>query len=180
MEEFFLVRLRRQFEDRDDVEIIRAELPGRIELDEPVDSAVAMNVLEHIEDDVTALRDIATVVRPGGTIVLWVPAYMQLYGDFDRKLGHVRRYTPETIRSAAGRAGLSVRFARPVNLLGGLAWWATVRRGGFDQPNRRLAAAYDAVVVPISRTIERVVRPPFGQSVICVADVPAERERTAP
>ncbi len=138
-EEFFLARLRETYSGRSDVEVIRAELPGALELGEPVESAVAMNVLEHIEDDVAALRDLAAVVSPGGTIVLWVPAYMQLYGDFDRKLGHVRRYTPATLRAVVESAGLGVRLVHPVNLLGGLAWWAAVRRGGVDRPNPRLA-----------------------------------------
>ena len=170
-EEFFLARLRETYAGRSDIEVVRAELPGRLELGEPVESAVAMNVLEHIEDDVGALRDLATVVVPGGTIVLWVPAYMQLYGEFDRKLGHVRRYTPATMRAAAERAGLVVRLVRPVNLLGGLAWWAAVRRSGVDRPNPRLAAVYDTVVVPASRALERLVTPPFGQSLLCVAEV---------
>ena len=130
-----------------------------------------MNVLEHIVDDAQALRDLAAVTKPGGRIVLWVPAYMQLYGDFDRKVGHFRRYTPKTVSAAVERAGLRVRYVRPVNFLGGIAWWIAVRRGGAGKPDPRLVWLYDKVVVPISRTVEKVVKPPFGQSVLCVADV---------
>jgi hypothetical protein len=128
-------------------------------------------VLEHIEDERQALRDLSGVVMPGGRIVLWVPAYMQLYGAFDRKVGHFRRYTPASIGAVAEDAGLRARHVRPVNLLGGIAWWVAVRRGGAGAPNPRLVWLYDNLVVPTSRTIERVVRPPFGQSVLCVADV---------
>jgi hypothetical protein len=133
-----------------------------------------MNVLEHIEDDAQALRDLAGSVVGGGRIVLWVPAYMQLYGEFDRKVGHFRRYTPRTIRTAVEAAGLRVVKVHPVNFLGGIAWWLAVRRGGAGSPNRRLVWLYDNVVVPISRSVERFVRPPFGQSVLCVAEVPAK------
>lgn len=168
-----LQRLRQTYSDRPDVQVAEVTLPGRIDIGEPVESVVAMNVLEHIEDDAQALRDLATIVTPGGRIILWVPAYMQLYGDFDRKVGHFRRYTPATIRGAVERAGLQVRDSRPVNLLGGLAWWIAVRGGGAGRPDRRLVWLYDNIVVPSSRTIERVIRPPFGQSVLCVADVPA-------
>lgn len=170
-EEYFLAHLRDAFGGRQDVEVVEVALPGPVDIGRPVESAVAMNVLEHIEDDVAALRDLAAAVRPGGTVVLWVPAYMRLYGEFDRKLGHVRRYTPTTMRATAERAGLSVRLVRPVNLLGGLAWWAAVRRGGVDRPNPRLAALYDSVLVPASRALERIVTPPFGQSVLCVGQV---------
>ena len=112
------------------------------------------------------------MVAPGGRIVLWVPGYEQLYGDFDRKVGHVRRYTPATLTAAFDRAALRPVEVRPVNLLGGLAWWATVRRGGVGTPNPRLVRAYDRWLVPTTRFVERRVRPPFGQSVLGVAEVP--------
>jgi SAM-dependent methyltransferase len=164
-------RLRQTYAGRPDIQVAAVTLPGSIDIGEPVESVVAMNVLEHIEDDAQALRDLAAVVSPGGRIILWVPAYMQLYGDFDRKVGHFRRYTPDTIRAAVERAGLGVLIARPVNFLGALAWWVAVRRGGAGRPDPRLVWLYDNLVVPTSRTIERLVRPPFGQSVLCVADV---------
>ena len=122
-------------------------------------TALAINVLEHIENDVGALRAMASVVDPGGTVVIWVPGYEQLYGDFDRAVGHVRRYTPGSLREAFERAGLEPVEVRPVNLLGGIAWWLTVRRGGVGAPNPRLVAVYDRVVVPCTRVLERAFTP---------------------
>ena len=58
---------------------------------------------------------------------------------------------------------------KPVNLLGGVAWWLAVRRGGAASPNPRMVAAFDRCVVPVTKALERVVRVPFGQSVLCVA-----------
>ena len=168
-----LGRLRQTYADRPRIEVAEVALPGPVEIGDPVETVVAMNVLEHIEDDSRALRDLAAVLVPGGRIVLWVPAYMQLYGEFDRKVGHFRRYTPTTIRSAVERAGLHPTHVRPVNLLGGVAWWIAVRRGGAGQPTARLVWLYDNVVVPTSRTIESLVHPPFGQSVLCVAEIAA-------
>jgi SAM-dependent methyltransferase len=163
--------LEEKYAGRSDIEVREIVVPGPIDIGAPVESIVAMNVLEHIEDDAQALRDLAAVVVRGGRIIVWVPAYMQLYGEFDRKVGHFRRYTPATIRLAVERAGLHVRDVRPVNVLGGAAWWLAVRRGGTGRPDPRLVWLYDNVVVPTSRTIEKVARPPFGQSVLCVADV---------
>ena len=130
---------------------------------------VAINVLEHIDDDADALRSLANAVEDGGSIVLWVPGYQQLYGEFDRQVGHVRRYTPATLADAVRRAGLEVELVKPVNLLGGIAWWLTVRRGGSTSPDSRLVAVFDRCVVPVTRAIERIVAVPFGQSVLCVA-----------
>jgi SAM-dependent methyltransferase len=140
---------------------------------DPVDTVIAINVLEHIDDDAAALRAMARLVHPGGRLVLWVPGYPQLYGEFDRRVGHVRRYTPATLADAFRRAGLEVELHRPVNLLGGVAWWVAVRRGGAGSPDPRLVGLYDRVVVPVTRAVERVVRVPFGQSVLGVARRPA-------
>jgi SAM-dependent methyltransferase len=161
-----------RFADRPEVEARQLALGSEFSLEKPVDSVVAINVLEHIEDDAGALRSLAELVVPGGTIVLWVPGYQQLYGEFDRRVGHVRRYTPATVSDAVLRAGLQVELAKPVNLLGGIAWWAAVRRGGSTAPNPRLVAIYDRFVVPVTRAVESRVRVPFGQTVVCVGRVP--------
>lgn len=163
-----------RFRDRPEVEARQLDLAGPVEpVGSPVSTVVAVNVLEHIEDDSGALRSLATLVEPGGSIVLWVPGYMQLYGDFDRAVGHVRRYTPTTLRAAIVGAGLSCPQVRPVNMLGAVAWWAAVRRGGVGAPNPALHRIYDATVVPATRLLEWRLRPPFGQSVLAVASVPA-------
>jgi SAM-dependent methyltransferase len=165
--------LAERFADRPEVEARQLALGDEFSLDKPVDSVIAINVLEHIEDDAGALRSLAELVVPGGTIVLWVPGYQQLYGEFDRRVGHVRRYTPATVSDAVLRAGLQVELAKPVNLLGGIAWWAAVRRGGSTTPNPKLVAIYDRFVVPVTRAVEKRVRVPFGQTVLCVARVPS-------
>ncbi|MEU6410872.1 methyltransferase [Microbispora sp. NPDC046933] len=165
-------QLRKRFADRDDVSVLQFGLPTEIPLADPVDTVVMMNVLEHIEEDAEALRSLARVTAPGGRIVIWVPGYMQLYGDFDRKVGHVTRYTPATLRKTVTDAGLDVQVLKPINFLGAIAWWAAVRRGGVGYPDPRLVKIYDRTVVPMTRLIERFVRPPFGQTVFCVARVP--------
>lgn len=164
--------MKQRFADRPEVEVRTLDLDEDPKLDEPVETAMAINVLEHIDDDAGALRSLSGLVTPGGTIVLWVPAYQQLYGEFDRLVGHVRRYTPATMRSAIERAGLTARVVKPVNLLGALAWWAAVRKGGTEAPNKKLVGIYDRYVVPITEATEKLVPPPFGQSLLAVAEVP--------
>ena len=165
-------QMRRRFADRPEVEALHLDLAGTLsDTGAPVSSVVAINVLEHIEDDSGALRSLSRLVEPGGTIVLWVPGYMQLYGDFDRRVGHFRRYTPATLRAAIVGAGLVPGEVRPVNLLGGVAWWAAVRRGNVGSPRPGLLRVYDALVVPATRALERRFTPPVGQSVLGVATV---------
>jgi SAM-dependent methyltransferase len=163
-----------RFADRPEVEARVLDLAGNLEeqVGGPVTTVLAINVLEHIEDDADALRRMAELTSPGGHVVIWVPGYQQLYGEFDRAVGHVRRYTPTTLRDAFERAGLSALEVKPVNLLGGVAWWLTVRRGGVGRQKPGLVRLYDRFVVPTTRFVERRVTPPFGQSVLGVARVP--------
>ena len=163
-----------RFADRPEVEARVLDLAGNLEEQAggPVATVLAINVLEHIEEDAEALRRMARLTEPGGTVVIWVPGYQQLYGEFDRAVGHVRRYTPTTLRDAFERAGLAALEVKPVNLLGGIAWWLTVRRGGVGKQKPGLVRLYDRFVVPTTRFVERRVTPPFGQSVLGVARVP--------
>lgn len=172
LDPYCVEQLKKKYDGRDDVQVLEFGLPSDIPLSEPVDTVLAMNVLEHIEKDVDALRSLAAVTKPGGRIVIWVPGYMQLYGDFDRKVGHVTRYTPKTLRASMEAAGLEVEVMKPINLLGGIAWWLAVRIGGAGDPGGRLTKIYDRTVVPVTRLLERFVRPPFGQTVLGVARVP--------
>lgn len=167
--------IERRFADRDEVEARVIDLAGDIEPalinGRPVASVLAINVLEHVPDHVGTLRGLGGLVEPGGRVVIWVPGYMALYGEFDRLVGHVRRYTPQSLTAALTAAGLVPETVRPVNVLGGLAWWLVVRKGGTGAPNRRLVAIYNRVVVPITRLVDRL-HIPFGQSILGVARVP--------
>jgi len=56
--------------------------------------------------------------------------------DPDRLVGHVTRYTPKTLRRAVESAGLTVEVCKPVNFIGGVAWWLAVRRRRVGHVNR--------------------------------------------
>lgn len=171
---YCISQLEERYRDRHDVEVLELALPGKINARCKVDTVVMMNVLEHIPDDAQALRDLGACVEPGGRIVIWVPGYMQLYGEFDRTVGHVRRYTPKTLRQVVESAGLVVEVCKPVNFIGGIAWWLAIRRFGVRSANPALASLYDITVVPVTRALERIIRPPFGQTVFCVATLPPQ------
>lgn len=167
-----------RFDGRPGVEVRRFDvLADRLE--EPVDTAIAVNVLEHVVEDRRALRNLAASVRPGGTVILFVPGYPSLYGAYDRAVGHVRRYTPRSLQGVVEAAGLRVETLRPVNLLGGLGWWLGMRLFGCSAPREPLVRVYDQVVVPLTAWIERRWTPPFGQSVFCVARVPGTTRPTS-
>src|ERR1700679_3356954 len=70
--------LEERFDHRTDVTVLHCDLVGSREAG-PFDSAVLVNVLEHIEDDTGALKELAAQLVMGGRLALWVPAHMQLY-----------------------------------------------------------------------------------------------------
>jgi SAM-dependent methyltransferase len=72
--------------------------------DEPFDCVLAVDVLEHIEDDRAAFRGLVGSLRPGGLVLVTVPAGPWLFGSHDERLGHVRRYTRASLRRCAETA----------------------------------------------------------------------------
>jgi SAM-dependent methyltransferase len=132
-------------------------------------AAVALNVLEHLDDDVAALRSVAGLVRPGGAIVLIVPAFPFAMSRFDRSIGHFRRYTVRSLRAALEGGGLRVEQIRYINPIGLVNWYLACRLLRMTPRNGVLLRGYDRLVVPVARRLERRWRPPFGQSVFAVA-----------
>jgi 2-polyprenyl-3-methyl-5-hydroxy-6-metoxy-1,4-benzoquinol methylase len=135
------------------------------------DSVVLVNVLEHIEDDRAAVRRIAGALRPGGTLVVWVPAFEPLYSEFDRRIGHHRRYRKASMKAVMEGAGLEVVDLRYVNAVGAMAWWLVAKRLGREPTATGNVKLFDRFV-PMLRRLEGDRRTPFGQSVFCVARRP--------
>ena len=73
-----------------------------------VDVLVMLNVLEHIEDDVLALKNAYKLLKPGGSLVIEVPAGQYLYDSYDEQLHHFRRYSASELRSKLVHAGFTV------------------------------------------------------------------------
>jgi SAM-dependent methyltransferase len=76
----------------------------------------ALDVVEHLDDDAAGLCEMRRVLRPGGRALLFVPAFMWLWGPQDDVSNHRRRYTLRELRARVGAAGLSVERATYANL----------------------------------------------------------------
>ncbi len=75
---------------------------------ESMDVAVLLDVLEHMPNPVEVLRHASKVLKPGGGLVITVPAHPWLFGDWDKRLGHYRRYTARELRRHADAAELTI------------------------------------------------------------------------
>jgi SAM-dependent methyltransferase len=91
------------------------------------DTVVCLNVVEHVQDDVAALRNIWSALEVGGRAVILVPCGPWLYGTLDEVLGHFRRYTEEQLRDVAAQAGFRVEQMLKFNRPGVPAWWLNGR-----------------------------------------------------
>jgi SAM-dependent methyltransferase len=91
------------------------------------DTVVCLNVVEHVRDDLGALRNVWNALSDGGRAVILVPCGPGLYGTLDEVLGHVRRYTREQLAGVAGQAGFRVEQVLKFNRPGVVAWWLNGR-----------------------------------------------------
>ena len=143
-----------------------AKLPA-----EPFDSVAYINVLEHIEDDRGELGRAFAALRPGGHLLVFVPALAWLYSDFDRRIGHARRYSRAGLRDLARAAGFEVVRAKYFDVAGVLPWFVNfvLLRRGLGAGG---VALYDRLVVPPMRRVEGWIPPPFGKNLLMVARRP--------
>jgi SAM-dependent methyltransferase len=117
------------------------------------DTVVCLNVIEHVADDVGALRNICDALTDGGTAIVLVPFGPQLYGSLDEVLGHCRRYTEQQLAEVAQQAGFQVERILKFNRPGVPAWWLNgkvLRRQNFGMGQIRLLN----LLTPIFRRID--------------------------
>lgn len=137
-----------------------------------VDSVISLNVFEHIEDDEKAIANIIDLIRPGGHLLVSVPAMMALYNELDRLAGHVRRYSTARFRDILARQPVEIVRLNYINPVGALGWWmnSLSRPKSLDSEaiNRQIRL-FDRYAIPVSKTLDPLFRSLFGQSVICIA-----------
>jgi SAM-dependent methyltransferase len=134
------------------------------------DTVFALNVVEHIADDVGALENCRKLVRPGGVVVILVPAYEWLHNRLDVQLGHYRRYTRTTLTSAFRQAGLEVSKSWYFNAAATLGWALTGGVFSREEIPKGEATLFDRLV-PLWRLVDRALGSRVGLSVIAVGQV---------
>ena len=142
---------------------------------ESVDTVVLVNVLEHIEDDRAALNALVRMLRPGGHLLLFVPALQFLMSKLDRQLGHFRRYHKPDLIEKTRDAGAEVLECRYFDVLGVLPWLILNRFVGSTSFNPRLVGVNDRFAVPTSKWLESGLDAPFGKNLVLVARRPWSR-----
>ena len=148
--------------------------------DETFDLVTGLDVVEHLDDDVAGLKEMRRVLRPGGRALLFVPAFMFLWGVQDDISHHRRRYTSEDIKQVVREAGLeveSVTYANFTFFLPILLGRKLMRLTGFRPASENVLNIGFlnkpfAFMLGAERFFLRLFRAPFGVSAICVARRP--------
>ena len=169
VQEDYIEKLRERFGDHPNVsfELYNLEESDSHLRNRGIDTIVALNVLEHIKNDVHALREMASILSPGGYLILQLPAHMLLYGSLDRNLDHFRRYSIHDIRQKFDVIGLKTeRFFR-INMFGAIGWFLCSRILKRKLLPQGPLSLFN-LLAPVFMTIERSIPVPFGLSIIAV------------
>lgn len=131
------------------------------------DAVVYNNVMEHVEDDESELKAVYQMLKPGGCVLIYVPALQWLYSDFDKSLGHFRRYEKATGADLLVRTGFAVDTVKYTDVLGVLPWFLCMKVLKSKLSKGRVGL-YDRVGVPLTRMIEKIAPMPIGKNLLIV------------
>ena len=138
--------------------------------DDSLDYIYTLNVLEHIDDDEAALRGLHAKLTQRGRLLIYVPAFPVLYTSMDAKVGHVRRYTRNTLEARVRAVGFRIERIAYADSIGFFATLAFKLIGNKDG-NVSLSALklYDRAVFPVSRALDAVAGRWFGKNLLLIA-----------
>lgn len=132
---------------------------------------ICLNVLEHIRNDTKALRNMHSLLSPGGHLILLVPAHQYLYGEIDHAIGHYRRYSLSSLVTKMQKLGFNIIQSRNINMLGAFGWFISgkiLRNPNVDERKIRLYNFIARFTLPI----ENIIPVPFGTSILIIAQKP--------
>lgn len=134
----------------------------------PFDSIVCINVLEHVEEDLSALINLKPALKLEGRLIIMVPACKKVYGQADLALGHYRRYNLKELNSLLIKAGYVIQQMRYINFIGLIGWWwnsCILKKAVIDVNQFR----FFHLLFPLVKFIESRISMPIGVSLIAIA-----------
>ena len=149
---------------------IFAEVAAQIETEQSPDSIIYINVLEHIEDDRQELEIIHRTLREKGRVFVFVPALPALFSEFDKQIGHFRRYRKTELAEKFRSAGFRILLSRYFDAAGILPWLVKYRLLKSLTMESGAVHLYDKFVVPVAKPIESFVPLPLGKNLLFVAE----------
>jgi len=168
---------RRLARERKGTELLDGSILALPLADESSAVTIALDVLEHVEDDARAFSEMLRITKPGGLVIVNVPAFMSLWSNWDVSLGHFRRYTKHTMRTviASHDCEMDILYFDYINVFAFPAIWLYRKlarsfklqsRAEDKIPSPRLNALLMNLFVEPSKALW--FHPPFGVSLFMV------------
>jgi 2-polyprenyl-3-methyl-5-hydroxy-6-metoxy-1,4-benzoquinol methylase len=131
------------------------------------DSIFYINVLEHIEDDKAEITRVHDSLKENGHACIFVPALSWLYSDFDRSIGHFRRYHKEQLIHLFESNGFEIVTVKYIDMLGILPWYLNfvLMKRTLDKNTTKI---YDQFAIPVIKNIEKIFPSPIGKNLLLV------------
>ena len=129
------------------------------------DSIFLLNVLEHIEDDVMAIKNCSFLLNEEGHLILLAPAYSWLYSSFDKQLGHFRRYSLSSLKELLRKEKFSILSGSYFNLTGMAGWFLFGKILKHKMLSSGEISAFNKIV-PIAKFFDKLVGRKVGLSII--------------
>jgi SAM-dependent methyltransferase len=133
---------------------------------EKFDSIIAINVLEHVEDDIFALQQLYKMLKSEGILIILVPCHKFLYNVIDTNVGHFRRYTKKDLELKIRKTRFSIERMFYFNMLGIIGWYINGNIAKNPKINSSASKLFDRIV-PLLKYMEAMTGKKIGLSIIC-------------
>lgn len=140
------------------------------EVSEKYDIIFTSNVLEHIENDVSALAAIKSKLTESGVLVIFVPAFKVIWSAMDDRVGHCRRYSKMMLTEKLIQSGYTVKYIRYCDSLGFLLSFLFKYIGSKSgEPSSASLRVFDKFLLPISKLVDVLILGKFGKNIFVIA-----------
>jgi SAM-dependent methyltransferase len=157
-------------DDNNNISICKLDLNCKEDYDkigyERFDSIIAINVLEHVENDIYALQQLHKLLKNGGMLIILVPCHKFLYNIIDKKIGHLRRYSKKDLEFKITETRFNVERMFYFNMLGIIGWYVNGNLAKSPKINRNASELFGRIV-PLLKYAEKMTAKKIGLSIIC-------------
>ncbi|MBF0319988.1 MAG: class I SAM-dependent methyltransferase [Nitrospirae bacterium] len=157
----------------DDIELLNCDLDTISQYADSltkkrIDTVIALNVIEHINQDLACLKILSEIIVHNGRIILIVPASKVLFSRLDKAYGHYRRYTQETFIEYAKVLNLELIENTYFNMIGWFGWLIFAKIGKAIRISYKGMSMFDRFLPILSFLEDKIHKPPFGLSLLAV------------
>ncbi len=157
--------LNKKFGNEKNIKILNSDIKS---VDEKFDSILYMDVIEHIENDIEELNLACKHLLESGKLIIIVPAFNFLFSDFDKDVGHYRRYNKKNFNSYVKNKNLKIISLKYFDSIGFLILSLSKLLNFKGRKNAVIGIKIWNLLMPFSKLIDKLFFHQFGKSLICV------------